>query len=320
MDRFADERSTVVTAQFVSELSPEQQEQHVRDSHSQWGRSASVEERLQLLQMRLKKHGPRLFSMSGLVNDDGKLVASLKKYYFTLKLDGAEGLCVGLGAVFTHPDFRRSGLAESMIRKVLENARLLEGCKFSMLYSDIHPTYYEKFGFQKTPSLNWVSQLNQLGIAASSLALRKATSADVEVMRGLFLKQGSASQGHVLRSQQSWTLFREINSITDDYVVEERGRAVGFLTTATVPAKGYLWIEDGFVEPGFEIWPTISQLASKEGLSELRGWHTNAALRPPSATLSPREKQIPMIMDLERPNSIRSSVLSDTLFTPADHF
>jgi hypothetical protein len=72
-----------------------------------------------------------------------------------------EGITHGIGSVFSQPKYRGKGYAARMLRElapILKTWQIdpsiagRESCPFSILYSDIGPKYYSKFGWEVHPS------------------------------------------------------------------------------------------------------------------------------------------------------------------------
>jgi hypothetical protein len=104
------------------------------------------------------------------------------------------------------------------------------------------------------------------------------------------------------------------------YVVEDQGEIVGYFTATPVKDKRYLWVEEAVAPESFDLWPMISDFALSQGLHEIRGWDSHLSVRPAESMTLKREKQIPMLLFIEKPGSIPEGVLSQAHFTPADHF
>jgi GNAT superfamily N-acetyltransferase len=85
----------------------------------------------------------------GLV-EDGQLLASAKRYYLTLLIDGQLVPALGIGAVFTPPDRRGRGHAPALIERLCDDARK-DGCRAALLFSEIGSKYYEQLGFTVIP-------------------------------------------------------------------------------------------------------------------------------------------------------------------------
>ena len=82
--------------------------------------------------------------------EDGRLLASAKRYRFSVRLDGREVLAVGIGAVFTPQAERGRGHAARLIEQLCDEARA-DGCALAMLFSEIGSAYYERLGFRVVP-------------------------------------------------------------------------------------------------------------------------------------------------------------------------
>jgi predicted N-acetyltransferase YhbS len=82
--------------------------------------------------------------------DDGRLLASAKRYRFAVRLDGRQVAAIGIGAVFTPPGERGRGHAPRLIEELCQQARA-DGCELAMLFSEIGSAYYERLGFRVVP-------------------------------------------------------------------------------------------------------------------------------------------------------------------------
>jgi GNAT superfamily N-acetyltransferase len=110
-----------------------------RRAYSQWSRA----------QMRVEWARDRLHRFA-LVDAGGRLLASLKRYRYDIRLDGHDGWMCGLGAVFTPPDQRGHGYARQLIEQVLDRERR-DGAMMASLFSEIGAPFYERLGFGVVP-------------------------------------------------------------------------------------------------------------------------------------------------------------------------
>lgn len=85
-----------------------------------------------------------------LVDDDGHLLATLKRYRYDARLDGRPVVMCGLGAVFTPEPLRGRGHATRLIEAVLEAERQ-RGVQLAGLFSEIGPALYGPLGFTAVP-------------------------------------------------------------------------------------------------------------------------------------------------------------------------
>jgi predicted N-acetyltransferase YhbS len=82
--------------------------------------------------------------------DDGRLVATAKRYDLSGRLDGQAVRILGLGAVFTPAAERGHGHAATLLRRLMDDAAA-EGFGLALLFSDIERRYYEHLGFRQLP-------------------------------------------------------------------------------------------------------------------------------------------------------------------------
>jgi GNAT superfamily N-acetyltransferase len=96
-----------------------------RDAYAKWnvaqGRTRWGAERLQRV---------------ALIDDDGRLLASAKRYLLDARLDGRDIRVLGIGAVFTQPEDRGRGYATRMLELLMDEARA-SGAAAAMLFSEI---------------------------------------------------------------------------------------------------------------------------------------------------------------------------------------
>jgi predicted N-acetyltransferase YhbS len=82
--------------------------------------------------------------------DDGRLLATAKRYGLNGRIDGQPVKMLGLGAVFTPEAERGHGHAATLLRRMLD-AAAVEGFGLALLFSEIGPRYYEHLGFRQLP-------------------------------------------------------------------------------------------------------------------------------------------------------------------------
>lgn len=85
-----------------------------------------------------------------IMRQQNRIASSLGAYPFSFRLHGRPIKAACIGAVHTHPDFRRQGLAANLMQQV-EDQLSRTGVEALLLYSDIQPAYYEALGFCKIP-------------------------------------------------------------------------------------------------------------------------------------------------------------------------
>ncbi len=104
----------------------------------------------QTLELARSEYGKKHYRTDGLrVGKD--IVASFKRYERVAWLRSNKLAAIGIGAVFTPPEFRGRGYASAMLAMALDNARS-QRLDFAYLFSDIHPQFYKTLGFVELPS------------------------------------------------------------------------------------------------------------------------------------------------------------------------
>lgn len=311
----SEETSRMGDLVFCAKLDADAIGRHVRQSHDLWGGGASPEARESALTARLAAAGPGLFYMSGLIGADGRLAASLKRYYFDLSIGGQPVRTIGLGAIVTDPALRRQGLAARLIAATLEQARTAEGCGAALLFSDIGSGYYARFGFSGLPCASWTSAVADLSAGDPGLDVRAAGAGDTAALINWHAATAKAS-GVALyprRVPETLALFSEINGAGKSYFLSEGGRDVGYITMAP-GNKGVFWVDE-CCAPGVDparIRAVVRRAAMAQGCSEAAGWWLPGCGMPGSR---PRERAVPMLACLDG-----GAVPDGAFLSAVDHF
>jgi len=85
-----------------------------------------------------------------LVDDEGHLLTTAKRYRFDISLNGREGWMCGIGAVYTPRDRRGHGHASRLIEQIVTQEQR-HGAVFASLFSEIGPDFYRRLGFEPVP-------------------------------------------------------------------------------------------------------------------------------------------------------------------------
>jgi predicted N-acetyltransferase YhbS len=125
-------------------------EQALDESYALWGEGLTRRDygRYNTAQLRTE-WGARHLERVALV-ENGRLLATAKRYGIVVRLDGQVGPMLGIGAVFTPPDLRRRGFARLIIERLIEDAAA-RGVTGALLFSEIGPDYYARLGFSVVP-------------------------------------------------------------------------------------------------------------------------------------------------------------------------
>ena len=306
-----------MTLTYARELSTEQAVQALTESHALWSGGLSLSDRLERTLKRLTAAGPALFRMSGLIDGDGGVAASLKLYGLELDAPSGPVPTAGLGAVFTSESRRRQGLAERLIKTVLEE-RYAQGAGAAWLFSDIAPAYYAKQGFKAFPAVTSLFETARLP-KDEPFETRPAAPSEREVLRAWYEADAPAGTLRPLRSAAVWDFFRNLNAAEPDLVLSRGGVEVGYLSVCRSGEK--LWVEE-WAAPGEDearVWAAVRVLAEAKGLSAVGSW------LPPwrsarGAVRSERTRSIPMLAAAPGMEGLLGHPCEGAHFGSLDHF
>lgn len=126
-------------------------DQILDESHDIWsdGLSRPAYGRYNAAQMRTP-WGSRHLRRFALVDGDGRVLSSAKRYDFRARLDDQDVSVVGIGAVFTPHEMRGRGHARQMVEQIINEAAV-GGAQLALLFSEIDKRFYEALGFVAVP-------------------------------------------------------------------------------------------------------------------------------------------------------------------------
>ncbi len=135
--------TTIAPADYARDILPH--------SRSEWADGRTLEEYVgDFVAIAGSAYGKRRFRTLGL-RIDGAIVASCKRYERELRCGERALRAAGIGAVFTPPEMRGRGYASALIGMLLDAERAA-GTDVAYLFTDIHPSFYERLGFVALPS------------------------------------------------------------------------------------------------------------------------------------------------------------------------
>ncbi len=283
-------------------------------TYSIWGGRLSVRAHCAQV-MRQMDEGATVVRYAGLLGQDGQLLASLKRYRLKLTDGAASYDAVGLGAIFTAPSIRKRGLAAQLIEATLAEATA-EGCKAALLFSDIAPSYYERFGFVELPAALWSARRSALPNTAP-LQFDPVES-DHQLVE-IYANSWSTELGRlrVERQPSSYRHAQLRHGPHRGWLLRDGGDAIGYLLAQRDGET--LWIVDLALSKKTAptaLLATLRKLSEKTESKVVGGWLRGAyAVAPFLATA--RSRCIPMVAWL------RDCAPADTApshFAWLDHF
>jgi GNAT superfamily N-acetyltransferase len=276
---------------FISTLSRDLIAQYCQSSRMHWGSNRAPEEYLQRNLSQLERGG-ELVRFSGVVDEAGRLLASLKRYRITLHHPQKDRLLtLGIGAVFTKEESRKTGAASQLLRCVLDEAKQ-EGFAASLLFSDIAPAFYQRLGFVSYPPIDRSLRFTEPS-ATQGLSARPFTPADEVFCHQSSLRARRENMAHLAPSLAEWRFFRWRNAQNPCLILQQQQVDVGHVIVELEDDS--LWVEE-WAAPGISeevMFATLQQLAASVGRAQIKGWFPD--LSRVAMTEVQRPDAIPML-------------------------
>lgn len=153
-------------------------EQILDDTHSLWGDGLSRNHYAKAWAAQLKTPWGRQHLDRVALVDGPHVLASAKRYDFSMRFDGRIRRVLGIGAVFTAPAHRGRGCARELLARILDTA-VTEGQEFAMLFSEIDPAFYERLDFVPVPLLEFTLEIDQKRGGAPAMLVRSGDDRDI---------------------------------------------------------------------------------------------------------------------------------------------
>jgi len=261
--------------------------------------------------MRLPWAQDRLHRFA-LVDDDGEVLASLKRYRFDARISGRQGTMSGIGAVFTPPDRRGNGYASELIHRVLEAERG-DGALIAALFSEIGPEFYGRLGFTAI-SLDEVTVRVRLKGGTPAMLVRSGDARDLPLLAALHDTRSAPAAFALCRDESLMQfalakkrLFAGLSvpgaRQLEFFVAEEGVMAVAYVVLSQ-NQYGWTLEECGDRDPtGARLGAMLQVLAAREPSRELpliRAWWPRMMAVPPQLELADRSdpKDVMMLRPL----------------------
>jgi GNAT superfamily N-acetyltransferase len=261
-----------------------------RSGYAQWNAA----------QMRTEWGGENLHRFA-LLDDQGRWVASAKRYRLPMRLNGVDGWMCGFGAVFTRPEERRRGYAGVIIEQLIERART-EGAAIAGLFSEIGENLYARLGFQTVPLEEVTIQVDTKRGGSPAMLVRSGEDRDLPALAAM---HETRSQGVRFSLRRSAPLIhyalskrRLLGGLgprglrhTEFFVAEEGISAVAYVVL-TVSQGGWTLEEAGDRDPaGARLGAILQVLLAREPSHKpplIRAWWPPVLPVPPQVRLIDR--------------------------------
>ncbi|MEW6322634.1 MAG: GNAT family N-acetyltransferase [Acidobacteriota bacterium] len=280
-------------------------EQILQDTHPLWHDGLSVEAYRRHWEAQRRtawgaEHLDRVALVRGNPPDDaGEVLASAKRYDFSMRLDGRIRRVLGIGAVFTPPRHRGRGAARELMERILEAAEA-EGFEFALLFSEIGPAYYEQFDFVPVPRVASRIVVDGRGGGAPAMLVRAGEDRDIPAIAEMNALRAKAARLALDRSEDLIRFaiarrrllaglgppgLRQVEFL----VTEEGHQAVAYLV-CTAEAGRWTIEEAGDRDPsGARLGAMLQVMTAREPAlvpPDIVSWWPDA-LRPPQLRVEP---------------------------------
>ena len=266
------------------------------------------------------------------LDDEGRILSSLKLYHPLLRVGETTSRCCVLGAVFTPRARRREGHATALVQAVLERGAR-SGTPVAMLFSDIGTAYYEALGFRALPADEQWGDLPPPQAGRTGIRLHSMQDDDREAVRLALDRSSAARPFCFVRDAEHWEFvwvrtrsfferLRDPRIVHRCRVAERDGVVVGYLVT--IEGRGEWNVRevgatDGEPETMRAILERGLEEAVQSGLGRFYGWlppellpllgHWNVKSRP-------RRAALPMIRPLAGDVDLQPLALPGAGFLP----
>jgi predicted N-acetyltransferase YhbS len=271
--------------------------------------------------------------------DNGRVLATAKRYDLLLTIDGRDVPTVGIGAVFTPAPLRNQGHARAIIEMLLDVARG-DGAELALLFSEIGPAYYERLGFAVVP-VGTADIVVREKPGAPAVLVRAGETADADQVAAINAQRGAGFRlslapspdqvRYMLTKKRLFAGLDPSGRRTVEYFVAEEGhRAAAFVLLQITRGHGdrpESWSLEacGDADPaGARIGAILQALVARSPAATpptIQGWWPGS-LRPPQLVVTPRASagEVMMIKPLVAGAEAPSFTPGDVLFWHGDAF
>jgi GNAT superfamily N-acetyltransferase len=267
-----------------------------------------------------------------LVNDEGDLLATAKRYRIDVRIDDRAGWMCGIGAVFTPVDRRGQGYASRLIEMMLAEARR-EGALLAALFSEIGIAFYKRLGFTAVPLDEVTVSVNRKG-GAPAMLVRAGEDRDHAAVAALHDARAAGTRVALRRSpslvQYAIVKKRLLAGLgppglrqIEFFVAEEGASAVAYVVLHE-NANGWTLEEAGDRDPaGARLGAMLQTLIAREphGPAPLiRTWWPRGFAVPPQLELRDRSDARDVFMVCPLADVAMPRTADDVFYWRSDYF
>ena len=267
-----------------------------------------------------------------LLDDDGELLATAKRYRHEIRLDGREGWMAGFGAVFTPPAGRGRGAASRLLELLMERSRA-EGALLASLFSEIGPGFYARLGFRPVPFDEVTLNVTLKG-GSPAMLVRAGVERDLPDIAALDATRSSGVRFALRRSPSllayALTKKRLLAGLgppglrqLEFFVAEEGASAVAYVVLSE-NANGWTLEEAGDRDPaGARLGGMLQVLLAREPSHRtplIRAWWPRAMPVPPQLQLTDRSEARDIFMVRPLADVAMPETADDVFYWRSDYF
>lgn len=221
----------------------------LRESHALWGAGLSVADYVDMWEeIAESRWGRAWYSWRALVDDDDRVLSTLKLYRPRLRLGETTGRASAIGAVYTPRILRGRGHAAALIRAACAEAEG-RGDRPALLFTDIGTDYYRELGFTELPCEDALGTIAGFAPrAARGVRLRPMTLDDLDAVAAAHEASLADRALAVLRDRDHWeflllraaSFFRRLDrsGIERRFMIAmDADRPIGYLIAVIGPGE-----------------------------------------------------------------------------------
>lgn len=242
--------------------------------------------------------GHRHLQRFALLDDDGTLLASAKRYRIDVRLDGREGWMAGIGAVFTPESQRGCGHASRLLQMLLDRERQ-DGALVASLFSEIGSAFYERLGFRTVP-LDEVTVTIRRKDGSPAMLVRAGEERDLAAIAALHatrtagvrfaVRRDPALLGYALAKKRLLAGLGPPGLRQVEFFVAEEGASAVAYVVLSENANGWTLEEAGDRDPsGARLGGMLQVLVAREPSHRtplIRAWWPRSMPVPPQLELT----------------------------------
>ena len=266
--------------------------------HDVWGRGLEPQEHL-----RRRLANPKFENATWYVGCvDGRVVTACGCFHVQVRIDGAVEPACAVGSVHTLAEFRGRGFAPRLLA-FAEGQEQSVGKTFSLLYSDISPSYYERLGYRLcTAAQGWIHPSESKAKPAGSVILTQFQRADeMPALSDLYDRGHAQYPLSIARSADYWRFLLIQDPQDEFYFVEAGGKRVGYVRLGIKPsavALRDLSLVDEADEIRRGLYAAVIALAKGRGAERVGGWMPADAVSRELFHVADRVQELTMIKPL----------------------